>query len=162
MLLGIAGCDSFATDLLWESDETEQIPTISYTTVDSSVSPETDETGINIDENGQYTHRDDVALYLYTYGHLPYNYITKKEAKELGWRSGSLDEYIDGGCIGGDRFGNYEELLPKERGRIYYECDIDTMHQDSRGVKRIVYSNDGLIYYTEDHYSSYTLLYGEP
>ena len=64
-------------------------------------------------------------------------------------------------CIGGDRFGNYEGLLPDAPGREYHECDIDTLHAASRGAKRIVYSNDGLIYYTEDHYESFILLYGE-
>ena len=113
-----------------------------------------------IDENGTFTHKDDVALYIHTYGHLPSNFITKKKAKELGWSSGGLDDYLYGGCIGGDKFGNYEDKLPEANGRRYYECDIDTMHKKSRGSKRIVYSSDGLIYYTEDHYSTFELLYG--
>jgi len=115
-----------------------------------------------IDENGSYTHKEDVALYIHTYDRLPSNFITKKEAKKLGWSSGGLDNYIYGACIGGDKFGNYEENLPEKKGRVYYECDIDTMHQRSRGAKRIVFSSDGLIYYTEDHYSSFELLYGSP
>ena len=59
------------------------------------------------------------------------------------------------------RFGNYEGLLPEADGRTYAECDIDTLGADSRGAKRIVFSNDGLIYYTEDHYETFELLYGE-
>ena len=59
------------------------------------------------------------------------------------------------------RFGNYEGLLPEADGRTYTECDIDTLGADSRGAKRIVFSNDGLIYYTEDHYETFELLYGE-
>lgn len=114
-----------------------------------------------IDENGSYTTRDDVALYIHTYGKLPQNFITKKEAQSLGWSGGSLEPYAPGKCIGGTRFGNYEGQLPEKDGRIYTECDIDTLGQNSRGAKRIVFSNDGLIYYTEDHYSSFTLLYGE-
>lgn len=113
-----------------------------------------------IDEDGIYTSKEDVALYLHTYNHLPSNFITKKEAKKLGWSSGGLDKYLKNGCIGGDRFGNNEGLLPNKDGRIWYECDIDTMNQKSRGAKRIVFSNDGLIYYTEDHYSSFEQLYG--
>lgn len=112
-------------------------------------------------EDGAYTSRDDVALYLHLYGHLPDNFITKKEAQKLGWSGGSLERYAPGCCIGGDRFGNYEGLLPEKSGRTYWECDIDTLGASSRGAKRIVFSNDGLIYYTEDHYSSFTLLYGE-
>ncbi len=112
-------------------------------------------------EDGEYTSAEDVALYLHLYGHLPENFITKKDARALGWSGGGLDSYADGKCIGGDRFGNYEGLLPEAPGREYHECDIDTLHASSRGAKRIVYSNDGLIYYTEDHYESFVLLYGE-
>lgn len=114
-----------------------------------------------IDEDGIYTDKEDVALYLYTYGRLPKNFITKSEAEKLGWSGGGLESCAPGKCIGGDRFGNYEGLLPKKSGRTYYECDIGTLGQSSRGAKRIVYSNDGLIYYTDDHYESFTLLYGE-
>ena len=112
-------------------------------------------------EDGSYTSRDDVALYIELYGRLPDNFITKKQAKDLGWPGGSLEPYAPGKCIGGDRFGNYEGILPEKDGRSYTECDIDTLGASSRGAKRIVFSNDGLIYYTDDHYESFTLLYGE-
>ena len=114
-----------------------------------------------LDEGGEYTSAEDVALYLHLYAHLPQNFITKKDARALGWNGGGLDDYADGKCIGGDRVGNYEGLLPDAPGREYHECDIDTLHAASRGAKRIVYSNDGLIYYTENHYESFILLYGE-
>ena len=114
-----------------------------------------------IDEEGSYTSKEDVALYIHTYGHLPGNFITKKEAQALGWSGGSLEPYAPGKCIGGSRFGNYEGLLPEAEGRTYTECDIDTLGAKSRGAKRIVFSNDGLIYYTGDHYESFELLYGE-
>ena len=114
-----------------------------------------------LDPDGSYTTKDDVALYLYQYGHLPDNFITKKEAEALGWSGGSLEKYAPGKCIGGSHFGNYEGLLPTAKGRKYAECDIDTLGAKSRGAKRIIYSNDGLIYYTDDHYKSFTLLYGE-
>lgn len=112
-------------------------------------------------EDGTYTSKEEVAEYIYLYGHLPDNFITKKEAQELGWEGGSLEPYAPGKCIGGNRFGNYEGLLPEADGRVYTECDIDTLGADKRGAKRIVFSNDGLIYYTEDHYEFFTLLYGE-
>lgn len=114
-----------------------------------------------IDEDGWYYSKEDVALYIYTYGTLPDNFITKNEARELGWEGGSVERYKDGAAIGGDKFGNYEGLLPKKNGRKYYECDIDTNGKSSRGAKRIIFSNDGLIYYTSDHYESFELLYGE-
>lgn len=112
-------------------------------------------------EDGTYTSKEEVAEYIHLYGHLPDNFITKKEAQELGWEGGSLEPYAPGKCIGGNRFGNYEGLLPEADGRVYTECDIDTLGADKRGAKRMVFSNDGLIYYTEDHYESFTLLYGE-
>ena len=114
-----------------------------------------------IAEDGWYYSADEVSLYLQTYGHLPDNFITKDEARKLGWEGGSVEVYAPDRAIGGDKFGNREGLLPSAEGRQYYECDIDTLDADSRGSKRIVYSNDGLIYYTKDHYESFELLYGE-
>lgn len=121
----------------------------------------TENDGTVIYEDGTYDSKDDVALYIETYGHLPSNYITKKEAQALGWEGGSLEPYAPGKCIGGTHFGNYEGLLPEADGREYTECDINTLGKDSRGAERIVFSNDGLIYYTGDHYQSFELLYGE-
>ena len=115
-----------------------------------------------IDEDGEYTSKDDVALYIHTYGHLPSNFITKKEAEELGWPGGSLEPYAPGKSIGGGYFGNYEGVLPSAKGRKWTECDINTRGARSRGAERIVFSNDGLIYYTADHYETFELLYGEP
>ena len=112
-----------------------------------------------LDEHGSYDSKEDVALYIHLYGRLPDNYITKKEAEALGWSGGSVEKYAPGKCIGGSRFGNYEGLLPDAAGRSW--TDIDTLGQKSRGAKRIVFSNDGLIYYTPDHYESFELLYGE-
>ncbi len=112
------------------------------------------------DEDGSYTGRDELALYIHTYGHLPSNFITKDEARKSGWEGGSLERYLPGMCIGGDRFGNREGLLPDAQGRVWTECDVNTLGADSRGAERIVFSNDGLIYYTDDHYESFCLLYG--
>lgn len=121
---------------------------------------EEDTPAISVD--GTYTSKEDVSAYLHEYGHLPSNFITKKEAKKLGWVSseGNLDEVAPGMSIGGDYFGNYEGTLPEAEDRDYYECDID-FDGTYRNAKRIVFSNDGLIYYTEDHYETFELLYGE-
>ena len=114
-------------------------------------------------EDGWYSSKEDVALYIHLYGHLPDNYVTKEEARELGWTGGSVERWAgEGTAIGGSRFGNYEGLLPEAEGRGYTECDIDTVGSSSRGAKRIIFSNDGLVYYTGDHYESFELLYGEP
>lgn len=99
---------------------------------------------------------ENVVLYLEAYGELPPNYITKDEARKLGWEGGSVEEYLSGAAIGGDKFGNYEGLLPEREGRTWTECDIDTHGYPSRGSRRLVFSNDGLYYYTSDHYGSFT------
>ncbi|MCR4648943.1 MAG: ribonuclease [Lachnospiraceae bacterium] len=126
----------------------------------TGISSDSGDKGISVTEDGEYTSKDEVALYIHTYNHLPSNYITKKEAQELGWDSskGNLNKVAPGKSIGGDKFGNREGLLPKAEGRQYYECDIDYV-KGSRNAKRIVFSNDGLVYYTEDHYETYELLY---
>ena len=115
---------------------------------------------IKVKEQGQYTDKDRVALYIHTYGHLPDNYITKAEAQKLGWDNtlGNLRKVAPGKSIGGDRFGNYEGQLPKANKRKYFECDID-YKSGKRNAKRIVFSNDGLIFYTNDHYKTFQQLY---
>lgn len=111
-------------------------------------------------EDGWYYSRDDVALYLHTYNHLPTNYLTKNEAEALGWnnKEGNLWDVADGYCIGGNRFGNYEGRLPEKSGRTWHECDVN-YQGGYRGSDRLLYSTDGLIYYTEDHYNTFTQLY---
>lgn len=162
MMLAVFGCssDDFSNDSLSEESINEQL-TATDESEQSSNNESESSSAEAIDINGSYTSKDDVALYIHTYNQLPNNFITKKMAQKLGWSSGSLEPYAPGKSIGGDRFGNYEGLLPKKAGRTYTECDIDTMYADKRGAKRIVFSNDGLIYYTDDHYETFTLLYGE-
>lgn len=109
-----------------------------------------------LDPNGTYTSKNDVALYIHLYGRLPYNFVTKRQAENLyGWNGGSLSRY--GMCIGGDRFYNNEGRLPG--GYTYYECDIDTLYSSSRGAKRLVFTYSGIVYYTSDHYRTFTRLY---
>ena len=124
---------------------------------------ETEDEAAVIDEDGHYTSKEEVALYLYTYGKLPSNFITKKEAENLGWKkkdgeAGQLHVVAPGMSIGGSSFGNYEGLLPEKKGRKYFECDINYI-KGNRGAERLVYSNDGLIFYTGDHYESFEQLY---
>ena len=104
---------------------------------------------------GYYYDVENVVLYLEVYDELPPNYITKKEAQKLGWNGGSVEDYMEGAAIGGDTFGNREGLLPKASGRSYTECDIDTDGYGSRGARRLVFSNDGLYFYTADHYETF-------
>ena len=164
MVLLLCGCTV--------SIETKDIDAGSSATAGSAEVVTTDETDETAeasqeadipDENGVYTFKEDVAAYLNAYGHLPDNFITKKEAKALGWDStkGNLSEVAPGQSIGGDYFGNYEGQLPEAEDREYHECDINSTG-GYRGAERIVFSNDGLIYYTGDHYETFELLYGEP
>ena len=139
-----------AQDTTTEEAVTEETTTEALTTEEENA----------LDEDGIYTTKEDVALYIHLYGKLPKNFMTKSEARKLGWEGGSLEPYAPNMCIGGDYFGNYEELLPTDR--TYRECDIDTLGAKSRGAKRLVFSDGGLIYYTDDHYETFELLYGEP
>ena len=162
LALSLAGCGEDTSKVaVFPSQDAQQQDTLPDD--DSAVSnlpDDGDDSGAEaIDEDGSFTSKEEVALYIHTYGRLPGNFITKKEAQALGWPGGSLEPYAPGKCIGGSRFGNYEGLLPEKDGRTYTECDIDTLGAESRGAKRIVFSNDGLIYYTGDHYDSFELLY---
>lgn len=169
MLFCFSGCDVSSEDLAVAEAIAEealeiigQLPEAAEETLPPAEETLTaaEETEQYIDPYGSYTTKEDVALYIHLYGELPLNFMTKKQARDLGWEGGSLEPVAPGMCIGGDYFGNYEGLLPEDRE--YTECDIDTLGKSSRGAKRIVFSDDGLIYYTEDHYESFELLYGEP
>lgn len=160
LLLLLSGCTVSVS--AGSADDIPQDLGVSSVSGDTILADGTGDADTDIQEDGTYTSKEDVAAYLNAFGHLPGNFITKNQAKELGWDSqkGNLGEVAPGKSIGGDYFGNYEGILPEQNGREYHECDIDSTG-GYRGAKRIVYSNDGLIYYTEDHYETFELLYGE-
>ncbi len=162
MLFSMFACSELSDTLEFAGDVLEIIEDFD-TTSEPATDEQIDESDSTapLSEDSSYYSKEEVASYIHIYKKLPPNFITKSEAGELGWEGGSVEKYLDGAAIGGDVFGNREGLLPKADGRIYYECDIDTNGKNSRGAKRIVFSNDGLIYYTNDHYESFTLLYGE-
>lgn len=114
----------------------------------------------SVEEDGQYTSKDEVALYIHTYGHLPSNFISKTKARKAGWvsKEGNLDEVLPGMSIGGSVFNDYDEQLPAAQGRTWTECDINYTG-GYRGAERIIFSNDGLIFYTNDHYETFEQLY---
>ena len=127
------------------------------TTSESTEGPSEDNLTNDLPIQGEYYYDlTNVVLYIELYDELPPNYITKAEAKKLGWEGGSVEKYKDGAAIGGDHFGNYEGLLPEASGRSYTECDIDTNGYNSRGSRRLVFSNDGLYFYSSDHYESFS------
>ena len=111
-----------------------------------------------VEKSGWYSTMEEVAVYIASYHKLPGNYITKNQAMNLGWSSsaGNLWKVAKGKSIGGDRFGNYEGLLPNKNGRSWTECDIDYSGGYRNNGKRIVFSSDWLIYYTGDHYNHFT------
>ncbi len=116
--------------------------------------------GAAVAQDGRYTSKGEVALYVHTYGRLPSNFITKAQARAEGWvpSEGNLAEVCPGMSIGGDEFYNDEGALPDAEGRRWTECDVG-YDGGRRGPERIVFSNDGLVYYTADHYRSWERLY---
>jgi ribonuclease T1 len=160
----LSGCQSIAIEDLADVISTS----ISESEVDTIASPipadrstdEPDIAEVTVKKGQRYSTRDEVAVYINDFHVLPPNFITKAEAQKLGWDNskGNLWEVTDRKSIGGDRFMNLEGLLPKAQGRQYYECDIN-YDGGYRGAERIVYSNDGLIYYTGDHYQTFIRLY---
>ncbi|MBQ6395222.1 MAG: hypothetical protein IJH87_02615 [Atopobiaceae bacterium] len=164
--------DTIETPIEPDTPATPETPGTPETPVtpDSPESPDTPESpdppatpdgpGAGIERDGYYYDVESVVLYLDTFGELPPNFITKKEAERHGWEGGVPDEIFDGAAIGGDRYGNYERLLPRAN---YYEADIDTYGRRSRGSRRLIYTFDrgGAYYYTDDHYESFTRLYVE-
>ena len=112
------------------------------------------------ESTGPITDLQGIADYIFKYGKLPDNFITKKEAQALGWDSSYnyVGDVAPGKSIGGDRFGNYEGLLPSKKGRTWYEADC-YYEGKKRNAYRILYSNDGLVYYTDDHYETFTQMF---
>ncbi len=118
--------------------------------------PKPSTNAVEVVKDGEYTSKSEVAAYIRKFsGALPKNFITKSQARALGWQGGPLEPYAPGKSIGGDRFGNYERRLPALNGGFYKECDIDTKGKP-RGAKRLVFTSKGKrIYYTEDHYKTF-------
>lgn len=115
---------------------------------------------VQVKHGSSYTSKEEVATYLHEYGELPPNFISKTKAKKAGWvpSEGNLEEVCPGMSIGGSVFYNDDGKLPDAEGRTWHECDID-YDGGMRGPERIVWSTDGLIYYTPDHYETFEQLY---
>jgi guanyl-specific ribonuclease Sa len=118
------------------------------------------ESSVGLREDGAYTSKEEVAAFIRQFAALPYNYLTKDEARELGWanQKDNLGQVAPGYAIGGDSFGNREGLLPNAKNRVWWECDVN-VEGGKRSRERLVFSNDGLIYYTSDNYRSFEKLY---
>lgn len=142
LILFISGCGAGGEVVYEDTGETAE---------NSMTSQET------VVEGDSYSTPQKVTDYIELYGELPPNYLTKDEAREMGWDAdaGNLWDVSPGSSIGGDYFGNYEGLLPEESGRDYYEADIN-YEGGYRNAERLVFSNDGLYFYTDDHYETFT------
>lgn len=105
----------------------------------------------------QLTQQQRVVSYVQQHQRLPDYYITKKQAREQGWDAGdgNLCKVLPGKAIGGDRFSNREAQLPTANNRVWREADIN-YQCGRRGADRLLYSSDGLIYVTRDHYKNFT------
>lgn len=110
-----------------------------------------------------FTDPQAIADYIFANRRLPDHFITRREAEALGYDADRnfLSDVAPGLSLGGDRFGNYENLLPKASTRTWKECDANYI-SGPRGTERIIYSNDGLVYYTADHYETYTQMFPSP
>lgn len=148
---GASAGNAAATSLSQDAGESQQPASGEGTGVPAST---------HVDESGTYTSKDEVALYVHEYGHLPSNYISKTKARKAGWDSseGNLQEVCPGKSIGGSRFYDEDAQLPAADGRTWTECDID-YEGGFRGSKRVIFSNDGLVYYTDDHYQTFTRIF---
>lgn len=152
--------EAASTEQTTAKSEVTAPPETTAARTEKTIVTETTVEKLSVEKDGSYTTPEDVAEYIHTFGTLPKNFITKDEAKALGWdnKKGNLWDVAEGKSIGGDYFGNYEGLLPKAKGRKYTECDVN-YEGGYRGSERIIFSNDGLIYYTNDHYQTFTQLY---
>ena len=155
--VGIIGGADGPTSILVTDGKDEEIGVIGGDT--TTIFIETESSGEkNVPVEGEYYYDlENVVLYLYYYDELPDNYITKKEARSLGWEGGTPERYLEGSAIGGDSFGNREGLLPAGK---YTECDLYTLGKDERGAERLVFTDDEY-YYTRDHYASFTQIWVE-
>jgi len=115
---------------------------------------------VSVRKGGEYTSMEEVALYIHTYGTVPSNYVTKTKARNAGWEAseGNLWEVLPGRSIGGGGWHNDEEVMPGESYDQWYECDID-YEGGYRGAERLVYSDNGMVFYTPDHYESYCRIF---
>ena len=156
-LLVLAGCGQPETVPGGVPAPTEFLKVV---TAEPAGAPEAEAADPPEEEAGPVTEPQAIADYLFKHGELPENFITKEEAQDLGWDSSRnyVSDVAPGKSIGGDRFGNYEGQLPKAKGRKFFECDANYTG-GKRGPQRIVYSSDGRVWYTKDHYGTFEELF---
>lgn len=104
----------------------------------------------------ELTNETVVVSYVIQNHRLPGYYVKKKEARKHGWNpaQGNLCDVLPGRAIGGDVFTNREGSLPKKPGRNWYEADLN-YNCAHRNADRLLFSNDGLVFVTKDHYKTF-------
>lgn len=95
-------------------------------------------------------------VYLAQYGRLPEYYVDKQTAQNAGWRPAKkkLSSVLPGKMMGGGVFANKAGKLPSAAGRVWYEADIN-YYGGKRNRQRLLYSSDGLLFVTYDHYHTF-------
>lgn len=113
--------------------------------------PELSKNTGNIDE---LTSENVVINFVKANKKLPDYYVTKSEAKKNGWvpSKGNLCDVLPGKAIGGDKFSNREKNLPGNDQ--YFEADVN-YNCGNRNADRIVFTKNGEVYLTKDHYKSF-------
>lgn len=136
-----------------KSEVTQNNSSVTKQTENKSDISETSSENQSIEE---LTKESVVVAYVKAHGQLPDYYITKREARAQGWNpaEGNLCEVLPGRAIGGDVFTNRERSLPTASGRIWYEADLN-YDCGNRNSDRILFSNDGLVYVTHNHYKTF-------
>ena len=154
LLLGACSADAAVTAKKKKKKNTAS-PTATVTAV-ATVAPDGEEPG---EAAGPIIEPQRIADYIFEHGELPDNFITKKEAQALGWKTRFkyVSQAAPGKSIGGDVFGNYQGKLPIVKGRKYFEADC-WYTEGPRSEYRIIYSSDGHVWYTEDHYNTFVEL----
>ena len=160
-LTGPAAGIAAQADILARSRKKKNTPTPAPADAATATpAPKTDSVTPTPVPEGPIIDPQSIADYIFAHGELPDNFITKKEAEALGWRSTYryVGDAAPGKSIGGDYFSNYQRLLPTGKGISYHEADC-WYTGGARNAYRIIYSSDGRVWYTEDHYNSFTELF---
>ncbi len=89
------------------------------------------------------------------YGQLPDNYHSESDLRALGWKQGdSPVKFAPEKMVTRGEYENMNGHLPDAPGRVWYEADIN-YYSGKRNGHRILWSNDGLLFVTYDHYRTF-------
>jgi guanyl-specific ribonuclease Sa len=155
LLFGMSAMYIYKNFIADKKDQSDSVKkeTVQYgsTSSESQYSAGNSSAQVSID---QLTEEKTVISYVKQNHKLPDYYITKNEARKMGWNpsQGNLCDILPGKAIGGDKFGNREGRLPD--GEKYFEADVN-YHCGGRNADRIIYTQNGEVYLTKNHYKSF-------